>query len=489
MEEFAPPYTSYTTVISTSQDYDPLGLSVDAAGNLWMADGLNIIYELTQPGQAGSTYHQKYNAGNYTQGVDGVGALTLPTSVVQGTDVTFTSTVISSPAGASPPGSVTFTDGGTLLGTATLDGGSPDTATFSTATLGVGAHTITATYGGGGGYPASTSELGTVDVYSPTVDVAVSATQTYGGTPTFTATDPASLPPGVTITGTLSGCTTSEDASAAPGTYPSTISGCSGLSLGGANAGSYTLAYVDSGVTVQPLSLTVPVTGTQSYGGTPTFTAGPPASLPTGITGVTGTLSGCATTVGATTVPGSYPTTITGCTGLDPHRPRGGRLRRHLRRRRRHRDAGPDHRHGVGQPALRGHHHVRRPAPGPAAERRHRHRVDVGVREHRHHHHARRELPGLDHRLCRPHPVGSRRRRLRPRLRRWDDHRHRPAPTGHRHRHPDLRRQPHLRVHRRHTPPLRHHRGHVHPLGLRHHRDGGRPRRRPMPGPSRDAPD
>jgi len=179
----------------------------------------------------------------------------------------------------------------------------PKAATFSTSTLGVGTHTITATYGGGGGYPASTSELGTVDVYSPTVAVAVSATQTYGGSPTFTATDPASLPPGVTVTGSLTGCTTSEDASAAPGTYPSTISGCSGLSLGGANAGSYTLAYVDSGVTVEALSLTVPVTGSQSYGGIPTFTAGPPTSLPTGITGVTGTLSGCGTTVGATTAP------------------------------------------------------------------------------------------------------------------------------------------------------------------------------------------
>jgi sugar lactone lactonase YvrE len=318
VEEFAPPYTSHTTVVTSGQVANPDGLSVDAAGNLWISDYGNIVYELTAPGQAGSTFNQKYNANSNTTGVSGVGVETLPTSVIQGQTVTFSSTVISSPAGASPPGSVNFTDGGTLLGTATLNGGTPDTATFSTSSLGVGAHTITATYGGGAGYPASTSELGTVMVYSPTVDVAVSATQTYGGAPTFTATEPGSLPPGVTVSGTLTGCGTSLDTTAAPGTYPGTISACSGLSLAGANAGSYTLAYVDSGLTVQALSLTVPVTGTQSYGGAPNFTAGSPVSLPSGITGVTGTLTGCGTSVDATTAPGSYPETITGCGGLSP---------------------------------------------------------------------------------------------------------------------------------------------------------------------------
>ena len=67
--------------------------------------------------------------------------------------VTFTATVTGN--GDTPTGTVTFKDGETTLGTGDLD----DTgkATYTTSTLGIGPHTITAAYNGDGSYSAKTS--------------------------------------------------------------------------------------------------------------------------------------------------------------------------------------------------------------------------------------------------------------------------------------------------------------------------------------------
>jgi|GEM_PF-1818677 len=69
-----------------------------------------------------------------------------------GQTVKFTATV-SSPTTA-PTGTVTFMDGTTVLGTASLAGGK---ASYSTSTLSVGSHTITAVYGGTANIGGSTS--------------------------------------------------------------------------------------------------------------------------------------------------------------------------------------------------------------------------------------------------------------------------------------------------------------------------------------------
>ncbi len=77
-------------------------------------------------------------------------ALTLlssaPLGSVVGQSVTVTATVTTAGAGAAAPGgTVTFYDGGTVLGAGALTGGQ---AAFTTSSLGVGAHPITATYSG-----------------------------------------------------------------------------------------------------------------------------------------------------------------------------------------------------------------------------------------------------------------------------------------------------------------------------------------------------
>ena len=81
--------------------------------------------------------------------------------------MTFTATVTPDHAGSgTPTGTVTFKDGSTTLGTGTLS--STGVATFSTSTLSVGSHAITAVYGGDSNFTTSTS---------PTLTQVVNGTQ------------------------------------------------------------------------------------------------------------------------------------------------------------------------------------------------------------------------------------------------------------------------------------------------------------------------
>jgi hypothetical protein len=71
-----------------------------------------------------------------------------------GTSVTFTATVTA--IGGPPTGSVTFQDGATTIATVTLAGGM---ASFATASLTNGSHSITARYGGSAAFTVSTATL------------------------------------------------------------------------------------------------------------------------------------------------------------------------------------------------------------------------------------------------------------------------------------------------------------------------------------------
>lgn len=95
-----------------------------------------------------------------------VTTLTASSSQVnQGDAVTFDATVQLKSGGAVTQGSVTFLDGQDVLGTGALD--AHGAASFSTSSLPVGNHNISATYGGSSGAAASASSLVTVTVASP----------------------------------------------------------------------------------------------------------------------------------------------------------------------------------------------------------------------------------------------------------------------------------------------------------------------------------
>ncbi len=101
-----------------------------------------------------------------------------------GQNVTFTATV--SPAAAT--GTVTFSDGATVLGTGTLTGG---VATFSTSTLALGTHPITAAYGGDATYSNSTSlplDQVVTQIDTATVVLGAPNPSLVGDSVTFTAT-------------------------------------------------------------------------------------------------------------------------------------------------------------------------------------------------------------------------------------------------------------------------------------------------------------
>ncbi|MDF3294442.1 Ig-like domain-containing protein, partial [Streptomyces sp. RB6PN23] len=82
-----------------------------------------------------------------------------PDPSVFGQSKTLTATVTAAAPGAgTPTGTVSFFDGATLLGTSTLSGGM---ATFSTTTLAIGTHSLTAVYNGSGNFNTSTSPVDT----------------------------------------------------------------------------------------------------------------------------------------------------------------------------------------------------------------------------------------------------------------------------------------------------------------------------------------
>jgi hypothetical protein len=91
--------------------------------------------------------------------------------------VTFTATVTAADAGAgTPAGTVTFRDGSTVLGSATVDGAGH--ASLSTSSLGIGTHTIAASFVGSGGWlNSSGTTMQTVkDVTAPNQVTGVTAT-------------------------------------------------------------------------------------------------------------------------------------------------------------------------------------------------------------------------------------------------------------------------------------------------------------------------
>lgn len=101
------------------------------------------------------------------------------TSIIAGTVLTLTAN-LSSPAGT-PIGGVTFFDGGNALGTFTL--GSNGTTAFSTASLSVGQHSLTAQYAANGIFAGSVTPPIGITVTSASAALAPTNTQIVSVTP------------------------------------------------------------------------------------------------------------------------------------------------------------------------------------------------------------------------------------------------------------------------------------------------------------------
>lgn len=191
------------------------------------------------------------------------------TTAVNGGSVTFTATVTPASGTAVPTGAVTFSDSGAALSNGILD--ATGKATFSTTTLAVGSHSITAAYAGATtptAFSNSASAAVSVTITSPpiiatTTALAASATTAVSGTTiTFTVTvTPASG------TATPTGTVTFTDGSITLGT--------------GTLDGTSKTTFVSSTLSVGVHTITA------AYGGAATFASSTSTGLPITITSPT----------------------------------------------------------------------------------------------------------------------------------------------------------------------------------------------------------
>jgi hypothetical protein len=160
--------------------------------------------------------------------------------------VTFTDTVLPvAPGAGTATGTVTFFDGATQIGTPqTLNGSA--VASLSTSTLSVGAHSITAVYGGDSSFAGSTSNIvtQTVSHYSSTTTLSSDVNPSKTGVSvTFTATV-APVAPG---TGTVTGSVAFREGSTLLGTTALNGAGVATFSTAALAAGSHSITAVYGG--------------------------------------------------------------------------------------------------------------------------------------------------------------------------------------------------------------------------------------------------
>ncbi len=122
------------------------GLAIDPQGDFLVAEGQGI-------GVIGDPSLTVLASPASTIATTTTVASSASTSVA-GQAVTFTATVVPQGTGGLPTGTVIFMDGNTALDTESLSGG---VASFTTSSLGVGSHPITAIYSGDANYVTSTS--------------------------------------------------------------------------------------------------------------------------------------------------------------------------------------------------------------------------------------------------------------------------------------------------------------------------------------------
>jgi hypothetical protein len=160
--------TATLTLGNLNQTYDGSPKAATVTTNPPGLSGVTVTYNgsATAPTNAGSysvvaaLANPNYQAANAT-GTLVIARAATTTSLTSSHNpskfkmsVTFTATVAS--GAGTPGGSVTFLDGGTTLGTATLKAGA---ATFSTKGLSRGTHSITAVYAGSTNFGGSTSAV------------------------------------------------------------------------------------------------------------------------------------------------------------------------------------------------------------------------------------------------------------------------------------------------------------------------------------------
>ena len=231
-----------------------------------------------------------------TQAATSVAAPTTSGATAYGQSVTFTATVVATAPGAgTPSGTVTFYDGGTSLGTGTLTGG---VATFATTALGLGTHSITASYGGDTNFQSSSISSATTQTVgkAATTGTVVSsvASPVFGQSITLTAT--------ITGAGTPTGTVTFLDGSTTLGTGTLNGSGAATLAISSLSVATHAITAFYGGDSSFTTS-TSPATSVVVARSSTTTTLAPPTAIVYGQS-ITFTATVAATAPGAGTPTG-----------------------------------------------------------------------------------------------------------------------------------------------------------------------------------------
>jgi Bacterial Ig-like domain (group 3)/Beta-propeller repeat/Planctomycete extracellular len=195
-------YSGPNATVLGSAAIDSTGVATFTFTPVAGTDYLRAVY-------SGSDVFGERNSSRLTEVVTGNQADTIAlksstSSSVYSQSVTFTATVKAISGSVVPTGTVAFMDGNTVLGTASLT--SSGVATYSTLSLSVGSHTITAVYAGDTTFATNTSAAVSQKVKqasTKTTLVSSHASSPFGQPVTFTATVNPVAPGSGTPTGTV----------------------------------------------------------------------------------------------------------------------------------------------------------------------------------------------------------------------------------------------------------------------------------------------
>ena len=246
-----------------------------------------------------------------------------------GDSVTLTAEVVSSYGGVAPTGSITFMDGDTTLGTVTINN---LTATFTTAALTVGDHSITAVYSGDTNFAASTSATLTQTVAQAATTTGVVSSENpsnSGDSVTLTATVAPS-----SGSGTPTGSVTFMDGDATLGTVTIT-GGAASFATSALTVGDHSITAVYSGdanfsastsatltQTVAQAATTTSVVSSENpsnYGDSVTLTATVASSSGVGTPTGSVTFMDGSTTLGTATITGGTASFATSALAVGDH--------------------------------------------------------------------------------------------------------------------------------------------------------------------------
>ena len=228
--------------------------------------------------------------------------------------ITFTATLMPAFNAGSPTGSVTFYDNGSAIGNGTVSNGQ---AVFTTSSLTLGTHPITASYSGDTAYLPSTSAVLTETIRTTATTTTLMSsmpTSSYGQSVTFTANV-------TSLSGTPTGSVSFTDGANPLATVP-LVSGGATLSVSTLTPGTHSITGTYSGdANFSTSSANIPQVVTQAtsttsvssslnpavWGQSVTFTAG--ISAQNGVTATgTVTFKDGVTVIGSSTVSGNMAT-------------------------------------------------------------------------------------------------------------------------------------------------------------------------------------